>query len=645
MRDLDYLVLLSHEYKNVCETAAEIINLKAVSNLPKGTEYFFSDLHGEHQAFIHMLRSCSGIIKDKIKETFGEELTEDEQLKLAELIYYPERKLEYYKGRKTRSREWQEKTIRELIRVAKTVSKKWDRHRVRENLPTSFAHIIDELLYEDSSPADKAGYYEEMMKTLLDTDSGYNVIQRLCTLIRSLLMDHLHIIGDIFDRGPRPDLIFDELLKMQKIDIQWGNHDVSWMGAALGCDACIATVLRIATSYNCFDVLEDGYGINMRPLSMFAQDVYRDDPCDRFNPHLLDENIYDEVDPALAAKMCKAISIIEFKLEGQLIKRHPEYRMDDRLMLHRINYETGEITVNGNTYKLRDSNFPTIDPADPYALSAEEQALVDVLHTSFTRSERLQEHIRFLFSHGASYLVRNNNLLFHGCIPMDEDGHFLKTGFLGVRLSGRELMDEIDRKCRRAFFKGSYIESSDINYSADIFWYLWTGAESPLFGKDKMATFENFFIDDSVLKKENYNPYYQHIENPETAMSVLEDFGIDGETGHIINGHVPVKVSKGEIPVKADGKVFVIDGGISKAYQKKTGIGGYTLIFNSHRLALAQHMPFLPGEEDTPEIIAAEEMPKRIMIKDTDEGKAILKQIHDLELLLEAYYDGSIKES
>lgn len=642
MRDLDYLTLLSHEYPSAEKTAAEIINLRALCGMPKGTEYFFSDLHGEHQAFIHMLRSCSGIIKAKIKETFGNDLSEEEQLALAELIYYPERHLKHSAGEPHLSRDWQEKTILQLIQVTRVCSKKFTRRKIRQRMPEAYAHVIDELLHAEGDYPDKDIYYQEMLRSVLDEDAGYDIIQALCTLIRDILVDKLHIIGDIFDRGPRPDLIMDELMNLQHVDIQWGNHDVSWMGAAAGNPACIATVLRIATAYNCFDVLEDGYGINLRPLSMFADRTYHDDPCDCFRPHLLDKNLYDEINPDLAAKICKAISVIEFKVESQLIRRHPEYHMKDRLLLEKINWKKGTVRIDGKNYPLKDTYFPTIDPEDPTRLSKEEQDLMDTLISSFRHATRLQKHIQFVFSHGSMYLVRNNNLLFHGCVPMNEDGTFRAVNLFGKPLKAQQLMDEIEKKCISAFL--SHREGMADPYATDLFWYLWCGADSPLFGKNRMATFENFFLDEPSLKKETYNPYYQYSTKKEYAMKILESFGVNPETGHIINGHVPVKVRKGETPVKAKGKLFVIDGGISKAYQRKTGIAGYTLIFNSHHLALAEHRPFLPGEEDTPTVTEVDVFKERFLLKDTDEGQEYLKKISDLEDLLSAYRTGLIKQ-
>lgn len=642
MRDLDYLKLLSHEYPSADEAAAEIINLRALCGMPKGTEYFFSDLHGEHQAFIHMMRSCSGSIKSKLRETFGDSLSEEEQLELAELIYYPERHLKHMVGEPRLSMEWQEKTILQLVQVTRVCSKKFTRRKIRQKLPKAYAHIIDELLHAEGDYSDKDLYYHEMLQAVLQEDVGYEIIHALCSLIRDILIDKLHIIGDIFDRGPRPDLIMDELMNLQHVDVQWGNHDVSWMGAAAGNPACIATVLRIATAYNCFDVLEDGYGINLRPLSMFADQTYHDDDCACFRPHLLDENLYDEINPDLAAKICKAISVIEFKVESQLIQRHPEYHMNDRLLLNKVNWEKGTITIGGKRYPMKDTSFPTIDPSDPSRLSAEEKELMDVLISSFRHSERLQNHIRFLFSHGSMYLIRNGNLLYHGCVPMNEDGSFKSVNLFGKPLKAQALMDEIERRCINAFF--TQREGMEDPYATDLFWYLWCGADSPLFGKNRMATFENFFLDEPSLKKEEYNPYYQFSTKKEYAEKILESFGLDPSTGHIINGHVPVKVRKGETPVKARGKLFVIDGGISKAYQQKTGIAGYTLIFNSHYLALAEHKPFLPGEEDTPTVTVVDEFKERFLLKDTDDGKEYLHRIADLEDLLSAYRSGLIKQ-
>lgn len=644
MRDLDYLKLLAKEYPTADEAAAEIVHLKAWCGMPKGTEYFFSDLHGEHRAFIHMLRSASGIIRAKVRETFGERIRDEEQQELAELIYYPERRIEKLEKDGRMSPEEQKKIIVRLLAVSRVVSAKSTRRKVRRNLPEAYAHTIDELLHAEGDSSDKDVYYRQMLDAVVDAGVGEEIISALCVLIRSLSIDTLHIIGDVFDREPRPDRIMDELMRWSDVDFQWGNHDVSWMGAAAGNTACIATVLRIATAYNCFDMLEDGYGINLRPLSMFAEKVYGDDPCECFLPHLLDENLYDTVNPSLAAKMCKAIAVIEFKLEGQLVKRHPEYGMEERLLLERMDIENGTVQIAGREYALKDTSFPTIHPECVYRLTEEEQQLVDNLRMSFLHSEKLQRHIRFLFAHGSMYLIRNGNLLFHGCIPMDADGHFEKVDLFGGPVSGRALMDAIGGECVDAFFMDES-DAEEKERRTDLFWYLWCGAKSPLFGKDKMAAFEGFFVDDKALKVERYNEYYRLSIHEKYAAKILNEFGLNGKRGHIINGHVPVKVSYGELPVKANGRLFVIDGGISKAYQKKTGIAGYTLIFNSHHIALAEHKPFSPEDEDTPRISVVETMDERLLMKDTDMGKEYLQTIRDLQELLAAYRKGLLKET
>ena len=643
MRDIDYLKLLSRQYSTPADTAAGIVKLRAMCSLPRGAEYFFSDLHGEHEAFRHMLRSCSGNVLHKVKEAFEDRMPDEEQRELAYLIAYPERALLYENGRQIRSREWQRERIIQLTKVASIAGRGKDHMKYIEKYPDTYTYIISEFLSDNERGDVTERYYQEMLDAILDTGYGYECITQLCIMTRELLMEHVHILGDIFDRGPRADLILNDLEALPKVDIQWGNHDIYWMGAALGNDACIATVLRIATFYNSFDVLEDGYGINIRPLCMFAQRVYGKDPCERFMPHLLDENEYDIIKPELVAKMCKAITIIEFKLEGQLIHRHPEYKMEDRLLLDKIDYEKGEITIDGKTYPLLDKHFPTIDPNDPYKLTTEEFQLVNILRYSFLHANRLQRHLDFLFAHGSTYKIVNNNLLLHGCVPVNEDGSLMQTTFLGETYAGEKLLKEIDRRCRKTYFSGQrHGEQRDI-LGGDLFWYLWCGAQSPLFGKHKMATFEGYFLADPKLKVENYNPYYKKANTKTFALKLMDEFGIDKTWGHIINGHVPVKVKKGETPVKAGGKVYFIDGGISKAYQKRTGIAGYTLISTSRRLALAQHQEFIPGREVMPETIAMEMKMHRVRIAETDEGKKYLELVHDLEELLHAYREGLIK--
>ncbi|MCR5544753.1 MAG: fructose-1,6-bisphosphatase [Eubacterium sp.] len=644
MRDMDYLTLLSHEFPNVRSCAAEMINLSAILSLPKGNEYFFSDIHGEYESFIHLIRSASGVIRAKIEEVFGGLMSDEEQDRLAHLIYYPNEVLSVLKRSGEIADGWYESTIHQLVMLVREVSSKYTRSKVRKRLPQEYGYAIDELIHTNEAEPDKRLYYNEIVKSVARVEVADDFIVALSELIQSLLIDTLHIIGDIFDRGPRADYVMDELIKFQNVDIQWGNHDVSWMGAAAGNTTCIATVLRIATSYNSFDVLEDGYGINLRPLSMFADEVYKEDECDCFKPHLLDDNKYDSVPPELAAKMCKAISIIEFKLSGQLIKRHPEYQMENRLLLDKIDFEKGNVTINGKDYKMKDMSFPTVDPSDPYKLTPQEENLVETLKVSFLHSRRLQKHIKFLYSHGSMYKKYNNNLLFHGCIPMDEKGEFIVLYTDEGKYSGKDLMDFFEEKIIDAYFADEFDEPEKKSYGVDLMWYMWAGPVSPLFGKDRMATFEHIFLEEKELAKENYNSYYEFSKQPEFCDKIFKEFEMDTEKSHIINGHVPVKVAKGEKPVKADGKLYVIDGGLSKAYHSKTGIAGYTLIFNSHHLALAEHTKYDRKGDNTPKVYVTETLPRRLLVKDTDKGEEIKKRIFDLEELVECYRIGLIKE-
>ncbi len=645
MRDLDYLTLLSHEFPSARSCAAEMINLRAILSLPKGNEYFFSDIHGEYESFIHLLRSASGVTRAKIEEVFGNLMPETEQEKLARLIYYPAEILSDMRHSGEITDGWYKRTIHQLIALCREVASKYTRSKVRKKLPLEYGYAIDELIHTDESEPDKRLYYMEILNAVGDVEAADDFIIALSELIQSLLIDSLHIIGDIYDRGPRADYVMDELIKFQDVDIEWGNHDVSWMGAASGNTTCIATVLRIATSYNSFDVLEDGYGINLRPLSMFADAVYKDDPCDCFRPHLLDDNKYDSVSPELAAKMCKAISIIELKLSGQLIMRHPEYDMDNRLLLDKIDYNKGTVKIDGVSYPLRDTHFPTIDPDDPYRLTEEEEGLVETLKYSFLHSRRLQKHIRFLYSHGSIYKICNNNLLFHGCIPFNEDGSFMVLKTSEGEVYGRSLMEYFQEKIVDAYFTNELDEPEKKKNAVDMMWYLWAGPVSPLFGKDRMATFEHLFIEDKKLSVETFNPYYEYSNIVSYCEKIFKEFDMPTDVSHIINGHVPVKVLKGEKPVKADGRLYVIDGGLSKAYHAKTGIAGYTLIFNSHHLALAEHREFDKDGVSTPEMYVTETMKRRILVKDTDKGKELEKQIFDLEELLECYKLGLIKEN
>lgn len=642
MRDLAYLTLLSREYPTIKAASSEVINLKAIQGLPKGTEYFFSDLHGEYEAFVHLLRSASGIIREKITETFGHIIPEAEQIQLANLIYYPERVLNKMTLEGKNTDDWEKVIIYRLVQICKVVSSKYTRSKVRKKMPPEFAYVIDELLHVDYNDDNKRIYYSEIIHTIIDIRVADKFIIALCELIQNLTIDVLHIIGDIFDRGPRADIIMNELMHFHDVDIQWGNHDISWMGAATGNRACICNVLRIAISYNSFDVLEDGYGINLRPLSMFAAKIYANDPCEQFVPHILDENIYDAVDPGLAAKMHKAIAVIQFKVEGQIIRRHPEYQMQERILLENIDYTKGTVTIEGKEYAMLDMLLPTVDPKEPLRLTAEEEELLRTLELSFRHSDLLHKHIKFLYSHGGLYKCYNNNLLYHGCIPMTRDGEFDTMEWGGKAYSGKELMDYLDRQIQNAYFL--HEDSSQKEEARDFMWYLWGGSKSPLYGKEKMTTFEHYFVAEPELWKENMNPYYKLSQKEEVCNRILEEFGLPLTGSHIINGHVPVKIKDGEKPVKANGKLFIIDGGLSKAYQSRTGIAGYTLIFNSNHLALAEHKPFNPDKESTPKVYIVETMKSRVMVADTDNGKALASRIDDLKELIAAYREGILKE-
>ena len=642
MRDLAYLKLLSREYPNIRAAASDIINLQAICGLPKGTEYFFSDLHGEHEAFIYLLRSSSGIIREKIRETFGHIISEEDEVRLANLIYYPEKMINQIKQANEYTEDWQKTAVYRLVQICREVSSKYTRSKVRKKMPKEFSGVIDELLYVDNTDDNKTEYYSELINTLIDVRVADSFIVVICSLIRSLTIDNLHILGDIFDRGPRPDIILEELMHFHDVDIQWGNHDISWMGAATGNRACICNVLRMALGYNGFDVLEDGYGINLRPLSMFAERVYRDDPCTCFLPQILDKNIYDAVDPKLAAKMHKAIAVLQYKEEGQIIKRHPEYGMEERILLSAIRYDRGTVTIDGKEYPMRDMNFPTVDPADPLRLTDEEEELLHTLELSFRHNARLHEHVRFLYSNGSMYKCCNSNLLYHGCIPMTENREFDGLMVGGKMYRGKELMDFIDTQVKNAYFLPE--DAPEKEACRDFMWYLWNGAKSPVFGKDKNRSFEHYFIEDPEVMRETMNTYYQLSEEEETCDMILKEFGLPTKGSHIINGHMPVKIKSGETPIRAGGKLFIIDGGLSKAYQERTGIAGYTLIFNSHHLALAEHKPFDPERERTPKVYIVEKMQKRITVADTDEGKELAGRIEDLKELLKAYRSGLLKE-
>ncbi len=644
--EYEYLKLLSKSYPSISAAAAEIINLQAILNLPKGTEHFISDLHGEYEPFLHILRSASGFIKTKINDIFGTTLSKSEQNSLAILIYYPEAKLAIVKKSEENIDDWYKITLYRLIELCKNASSKYTRSKVRKALPKNFDYIIDELLHIDKSSLNKHEYYHQIIHTIIQLGRADAFIVALAKLIQRLVIDHLHIIGDIFDRGPRADIIMDELLRYHSVDVQWGNHDIVWMGAAGGSEACIANVIRNSLKYNNFDVLEDGYGISMRPLTSFALEMYGEDACERFLPKNL-ENIKTGTSDFVSAKMHKAITIIQFKLEAQLILRHPEYEMQNRILLNLVDFDNGTIEIDGIKYEMLDKNFPTIDKSDPFRLSDREEDVINRLKMSFLHSEKLQSHVEFLFSKGNMYKTYNGNLLYHGCVPLNSDGSFTEVDFFGEKICGKAYIDKAEQVVRSGYFA----LGEEKEQGLDFMWYLWCGSKSPLFGKDKMATFERYFIGEDEVIKENKDYYYKFIESKQTCEKILEEFSLDEEGSHIINGHVPVEMKKGESPVKAEGKLLVIDGGLSKTYQSKTGIAGYTLIYNSYGLVLSSHEPFvstsvaIEEEKDMhSKSVILENSAKRKFVSDTDTGAVAKKKINELNMLLNAYRSGILTE-
>jgi fructose-1,6-bisphosphatase-3 len=648
-RGISYLKLLSKQYPTIDAASTEIINLQAILNLPKGTEHFVSDVHGEHESFSHVLRNASGVIKRKIDEIYGNSIRDHEKKNLATLIYYPEQKLEIILKSEENIEDWYKITLYRLIQICKSVSSKYTRSKVRKALPKDFGYIIEELIHEDEDRINKQQYYNKIIETIINLDRANAFIIAISKLIQRLAIDRLHIIGDIYDRGPGADIILDTLMDYHSLDIQWGNHDILWMGAAAGSEACICNVIRITTRYANLHILEDSYGINLLPLATFAMDLYKDDPCSQFRPKTTHCKEPGEKEMVLLSMMHKAISIIQFKIEGQIINKHPEYGMDDRVILDKIDYDKGVINLEDKVYKLNDSNFPTINSDMPLELTEEERELMDKLKSSFLNSNKLQEHIRLLFSKGSMYMIYNSNLLFHGCIPMNEDGSFKLVTIGNKKCSGKALLDQVERMAREGYFNKSDIKEK--HKGMELIWYLWCGPGSPLFGKIKMATFERYFIDDKEAHKEEKSPYYLLRDDEKTCCNILREFGLKPEESHIINGHVPVKVVKGESPIKAGGKLLVIDGGFAKAYQSETGIAGYTLISNSYGLVLASHEPFESTQKAIEEekdiissTIALEHAVARKRVGDTDIGVELKTQIHDLELLLYAYKKGLIKE-
>jgi fructose-1,6-bisphosphatase III len=649
-KELNYLKLLAKRHPNVASASTEIINLQAILSLPKGTEHFMSDLHGEYEAFTHILNNASGVIKRKIQEIFRDSMRQSEKDTLATLIYYPKEKLQLIRKKDPQIDEWYKMTLNRLILVLRSFSSKYTRSKVRKALPNDFSYIIEELLHTNETGENKQEYYSGIIDTIIRIRRADDFIEAICNVIKKLAIDRLHIIGDIFDRGPSPDLIMDTLMTRESIDIQWGNHDMVWMGAAMGIKAYIANVLRIAARYDNLDTIEDGYGISILPLATFAMEHYKDDPCLRFQPKLSGQRKYNKKEIQMVAQMHKALSIIQFKLEAHIVQRNPQFEMDDRLLLDKINFETGEVTLEGKIYSLNDRIFPTINPSEPYQLTQEEDDLMERLLQSFLNSERLQRHIKFMIDNGGMYLVFNSNLLYHGCIPMNENGSFRVFPVKEKHLSGKALVDKYDEIVRKCYHNRQNL--SAYRYEADLMWYLWPGPLSPLFGKRKMATFERYFVDDKETHAEPGNPYFKLRDKEETSIRILEEFGLNPAESHIINGHTPVKMKKGENPVKANGKMLVIDGGLSRAYQPETGIAGYTLIYNSYGLVLATHKPFESKKsaiEDEKDIITdtliLEQTAKRKGVGDTDIGAEIKEQIKDLELLLDAYRKGKIKEN
>lgn len=644
---LHYLEQLSEQYPTISKACSEIINLQSILNLPKGTEHFLSDIHGEYDAFSHVLKNGSGAVRKKIDDVFGDTLSDRDKSSLATLIYYPKEKMELMRHREEDMDEWYRTTLYHLIEVCKTVSSKYTRSKVRKALPADYAYIIEELITEKPEVLNKEAYYESIVNTIVELGRSEAFIAALSDLVQQLSVDHLHILGDIYDRGSGPHLIMDRLCNYHSLDIQWGNHDIIWMGAAAGQMTCVATVIRNSIRYGNIDLLEEGYGINMLPLATFAMRIYADDPCERFVYKVAPVKS-DNEETDLIRRMHKAIAIIRFKLEGQMILKWPEYGMSDRLSLHHIDYEKGTIEIEGKTYRMLDMNLPTVDPKNPYELTAEEQEVMNRLRSSFLHCEKLQRHIQLLLKKGGMYRVYNGNLLFHGCVPMNEDGTFAKVNIYGEEYSGKALFDVLETYVRKAFFEENPVEKEK---GADLIWYIWTAKHSPLYGRDKMATFERYFLAEKELHEERKNCYYELVEKPEVADAILAEFGLEGDNVHIINGHVPVRRIKGESPVKCGGKVIVIDGGFSKAYRGRTGIAGYTLIFNSYGLTLTAHEPFESTEiaiREEVDIVskreAVEVADKRILVGDTDVGKKMRRKIKMLKKLITAYQSGEIAE-
>ena len=645
--ELVFLKSLAKQYPTIAAASTEIINLQAILNLPKGTEHFLTDIHGESEQFNHVLKNGSGSVRNKIDEEFGNTLSDKDKRSLATLIYYPKEKLDIALKEEENLDDFYKITLHRLVQITKRVSSKYTRSKVRKALPKDFSYVIEELITEKAEVQNKEAYYNGIIQTIIHIGRAPEFIIALSNLIQRLVIDHLHIVGDIFDRGPGPQIIMDTLCNYHSVDVQWGNHDVVWMGAASGSPACIANVIRIAARYGNLDTLEDGYGINLIPLATFALDTYMNSDCSCFKIKF-DEN-YNTNDLAMDMKMHKAIAIIQFKLEGQLIKRRPEFQMEQRLLLDKIDFEKGTVMVEGVEYPMKDTDFPTIDPRDPYKLSPEEETVVERLVHAFTKCEKLQKHIRFMFLKGGLYKTYNSNLLYHGCVPLDENGDFKNVELFGESYSGKALYDVLEYYARKGFIAATGSEEKEMGQ--DILWYIWCNQNSPVFGKDKMTTFERYFIEDKATHKEIKNTYYSVLDDEKVLNRILEEFGLSVENSHIVNGHVPVEQKNGESPIKCGGKLLIIDGGFSKAYQAKTGLAGYTLVSSSRGMHLVAHEAFESSEaailketDIISDYISVEKYLIRKTVADTDIGTEIKQSIAQLEELLKAYREGLIVE-
>ncbi len=649
MNNFKYFELLSTQYKNTHSVISEMINLQALVNLPKGTEHFLSDIHGEYDAFYHIIQNASGAIRMYIEDIFGLSMSQEEKKNLSLIIYYPEERLEIVEQKYNEQEldDFYKITLFRLVKVLKRSTAKYTRSKVRKALPERYAYVLEELIHEDITDPNKQMYYTKIISTIVELGSQKEFIVAICGVIHQLIVDHLHIIGDIFDRGPYPDKVMDLLVDHHSLDIQWGNHDISWIGASAGNEALICTVIRICARYNNLALLEDSYGINLVPLVRYSMEVFKDDDCALFRPVETSEND-SEKDILMYAKLHKAISLLQFKVEAELINRRQNYNMNDRILLDKIDYKKGTVRIGDANYNLLDCNFPSVNTENPLQITTDEREILEKLRLSFLNSTKLTKHIDLLLKKGGMYKVWNNNLLFHGSIPMDENKNLRESNIFETPLSGKVFIDELDKRVRLGY-ENRFINRNDENI--DLMWYLWCGKDSPLFGKDKMATFENYYVSDKKIRVENKDPYFTFRDSEEVVTFLLKEFGLHLPISKIMNGHVPVKVKKGESPIKANGKLIAIDGGLTKAYQKVTGISGYTLISNSVGLYLAEHEPFTSREEIVKkgvEIISnnaiIERYNERILVKDTENGKLILSQIEDLRSLLNAYNSGTLQE-